>query len=296
MCKLTLGIIVGVAASAAALAQPAPHRAEFEVASIRPSAASGADQVAAGVHIDGAQVNCVAMSLKAYIGIAFDVKDYQVSGPDWLAGQRYNIAAKFADVSERAKFSEMVESLLEDRFGMKTHREKRDLPVYMVVVGKGGSKLKEVAADSASPGAADPGKPFEVTGSGSAAGININLGNGSVVSFANNHLEGRKLTMAQFTQYLAMFMDRPVMDGTDLKGKYDFSVELTPEDYRAMMIRAAVKQGVNLPPQALALLDQASSDSLVNTIESALGLKLDSRKAPTDMVVVDHIEKTPSDN
>ena len=75
------------------------------------------------------------------------------------------------------------------------------------------------------------------------------------------------------------------------------SIEMnfSPEDYRAMMIRAAVMAGVTMPPEALKLMDASSPDTLFSALEK-LGLNLESRKAPLDVVVIDHVEKSPSEN
>jgi uncharacterized protein (TIGR03435 family) len=101
--------------------------------------------------------------------------------------------------------------------------------------------------------------------------------------------------MTALADMLARFEDRPVVDMTDLKGNYDFTLECTPEDFRAMMIRSAIAAGVTLPPQALSLLDHASDGSLLDALQT-LGLKLEPRKAPVEMLVVDHAEKVPSEN
>jgi uncharacterized protein (TIGR03435 family) len=94
---------------------------------------------------------------------------------------------------------------------------------------------------------------------------------------------------------LSAFMDRPVVDMTDLKGKYDFVLELSPEDFRAMGIRSAMAAGIALPPQAIQMAEAASGDSLSSALDK-LALKLESRKAPLEVIVIDHAEKTPSDN
>ena len=90
-------------------------------------------------------------------------------------------------------------------------------------------------------------------------------------------------------------MDRPVVDMTDLKGSYDVALDVTEEDHRVMLIRAGVAAGVTLPPQALRLLDGASTPSLLDAIQK-LGLKLEARKAPLDVIVIDDARKTPTDN
>jgi uncharacterized protein (TIGR03435 family) len=90
-------------------------------------------------------------------------------------------------------------------------------------------------------------------------------------------------------------VDRPVVDMTGLTGKYDFTLQFTPEDYLAMTIRSAIVAGVSLPPEALKYLQGAGDESLFSSIET-LGLKLDPRKTPLEVLVVDQIDKTPTAN
>ena len=111
------------AASAVLLAQTPPARLEFEVASIKPSVATPASgQVHVGVQIDGAQFHCGYLSLKDYIRIAYKVKDYQVTGPDWIAQERFDIHAKLPARAPRDQVMEMLQTLLEQRFQLKMHR------------------------------------------------------------------------------------------------------------------------------------------------------------------------------
>jgi len=145
------------------------------------------------------------------------------------------------------------------------------------------------------PNAEDAKAPFTVTGGGNAQGVSVNLGRGSSYTFGNNKFEGKRLTTAMIAGNLERFMDRPIVDLTDLKGAYDITLDVTPEDYRAMLIHAAVAAGVSLPPEALRLLDGASLPSLFEALQK-VGLKLDARKAPLDMIVVDDGRKTPTDN
>ena len=93
---------------------------------------------------------------------------------------------------------------------------------------------------------------------------------------------------------LERFTDRPMMDLTELKGTYDFEFNVTPDDTQTLMIRAAINAGVQLPEQALRLLDNGG-----NPLEGAaeqLGLKLDSRRMPVEIIVIDQIQKTPTEN
>jgi uncharacterized protein (TIGR03435 family) len=261
------------------------------VASIKPSAPPSVGRIDVGLHIDGAMVRCSFLSLKEYIRMAYQVKDYQVLGPEWLASDRFDVAAKLPAGATRDQVREMVQSLLEDRFRLKLHRDHKEFPVYGLVVGKDGLKMKE----SAPPPDAAASVPVNITASGAHEGTTINLGNGASFTAADDRFEGTKLTMANTADLLARFADRPVVDMTGVKGRYDFTMQFSPDDFRAMRIRSALSAGVALPPRALKLLEESSGDALFAQVEK-LGLKLESRKAPLEVLVIDHIERTPTDN
>ena len=102
--------------------------------------------------------------------------------------------------------------------------------------------------------------------------------------------------MERIVDTLSRYADKPVVDmtGAPAAKYYDFSFDITADDYRTMLIRTAIKAGVSLPPEAVHMAD-ASTDSLTTAME-LVGLRLDSRKAPLDVMVVDHADKTPTDN
>jgi uncharacterized protein (TIGR03435 family) len=268
---------------------------QFEVASIKPSPPGPEATVNVGVHIDGAQVKCNYLSLKDYIRMAYDVKEYQVTGPEWIATERFDISAKLPEGAKKDQLRDMIKQLLADRFHLKLHKESKEFPVYGLIVAKGGSKLKESKADddSQATGLNTTGTA-NISASGNRDGVNISLGNGSFFGFANNRIEAKKLDMPRFAETIARFVDKPVVDMTGLTGRYDFSFELTPEDYNAMHVRSAISAGVILPPQAMRALE-ASGDSLHSGLQG-LGLKLDPRKAPLDVLVVDQADKVPTEN
>jgi uncharacterized protein (TIGR03435 family) len=273
---------------------------QFEVASIRPSAPPGGDHMDVGVHIDGSQVRVTALNLKDYIGAAYKVKLYQIQGPDWLGGERFDISAKLPAGATESQVPDMLKALLADRFKMKSHTETKDFPVYALSVAKGGLKMKESAVDPnaevGDPGESPKPKPAaNVSGSGGRGGVHIEYGGGSFFTMADQKFIARKLPMASFAELLARFEDKPVVDLTGLKGSYDFDLEFTPEDYMAMLIRSAIAAGVTMPPEALRALSGSSGDSLLNALEK-LGLKLETRKAPLEVLVIDHMEKAPTEN
>jgi len=164
----------------------------------------------------------------------------------------------------------------------------------MLTVGKGPLKLEEATSNS-DVDQDDPRGVVNATGSGSAAGVGVNLGHGSSYSLANNRFEARRLTMAQLAESLEPYANRPVVDMTGLKGRYDVAIDFTPEDFRAMMVRGAIARGVVLPPEALRALD-ASSDGALSDALQQVGLKLEARKAPLDVIVIDEALKTPTAN
>jgi uncharacterized protein (TIGR03435 family) len=275
-----------------AFGQAPPARLEFEVASVKPSTAPAmGSSVSIGVKINGAQMHISSLALKDYIRIAYRVKDYQVSGPDWITGERFEIDAKLPEGATREQVPDMLQSLLTDRFGLKLHRGSKEFPVYALVVASGGLKMKELPPDPADDAAA----PVDVVATGGPSGVTMNFGRGSTFNFADNKFEARKINMLSLADSLGRYMDRPIVDMTGLTGKYDFTLPLTTEDYRALLIRSAIAAGVSLPPEALRLLDGASDESL-HTALRTVGLKLEPRKAPLEVLLIDQIKKVPTEN
>ncbi len=287
-------VILPVVACVTGFGQAPQARVEFDVASVKTAPPIAAEQqVNVGVQVDGAQVHCSNCSLKECIQIAYRLKDYQVTGPDWLS-ERLQVDAKLPAGAKREQVPEMMQALLADRFGMKAHRETKELPVYAIAVAKGGLRIKESPPDpdADSAGAA---APVNVTGSGGRGGVSINLGGGSYYVFANNKFEAKKLTMAVLADSLTRYMDRPVVDMTGLTGKYDLTLQLTQQDYLGMLVRSAVGVGVSVSPEALRYMEGASDESLFSAMD-ALGLNLEPRKAPLELLVVDQVSKAPTAN
>jgi uncharacterized protein (TIGR03435 family) len=274
-------------ASLSAQAQP-----EFEVASIRPSA----EQVEKGVgrvQISGSQVRVSSLPLRDYVALAYELRINQIEAPDWLAQTRFDVAAKLPAGSSAEQVPQMLLKLLIDRFELKAHRSSKEFAVYALTPGSGGPKLKEAAVDPATVVSA-PGT-VNVAASGSAAGVSVDLGDGSYFSLVDNRLEIKTATMASVAETLTRLLDRPVIDSTRLTGRYNMVFELTPEDYNGTLIRSAINAGVVLPPQALRVLDTASLDPFSRGLEK-YGLSLESRRAPLDIVIVDSMRKVPTEN
>lgn len=309
---LTVGGLFGQA--------PAPALA-FEVATVRPAPPitdliqqlqSGKAKI--GMTVDGARVDMGFSSLADLIRIAYDVKPYQVQGPDWMAQQRFEIQAKIPEGVSQDKVPEMLKALLAERFKLTIHHDKKELPVYALIVGKNGAKLKESSTDPDAPipdssnglsigtekgqmKIAQDGKGGAVIqGGGQAGTTRVSMVNGGI------HLDMTKVKLSALVDTLTQLVDRPVLDMSALTGSYDITLELPVEDMQIIAQRQMAQLGIQLPGVGPAPganpADAASSPSgaaIFSAVEK-LGLKLDSRKAPVDTIVVDHLEKNPTDN
>jgi uncharacterized protein (TIGR03435 family) len=260
------------------------------VASIRPSAPDQ-NEVVVGVRITGAQLRINRWPLREYLAMAYRLRPQQISGPDSI-GSLYDISATIPAGVPQDKVPEMLQALFADRFQMKAHLEKRDAPVYALEVGKDGLKVKEAPLD---PAMATAPAATNVQGVGGNNVVSLDGGDGSSFTLTNNRVEVRRMTMERFAGLATRFLDRPLVDFTGLSGRYDLTLDVAPEDYTAMLVRAAVSQGVRLPPQALQAMNLGSLNPLKAGMETA-GFRLDARNAPLDFLVVDSISKTPTDN
>lgn len=285
--RVVRGLLLALLAGVSVLAQrPQP---EFEVASIRPSSPAVSS---GGVRMDGAQVHYAGFPFREYIARAYRVRPSQVIGPDWMSTARFDVDAKLPAGSTPAQLSDMLQALLSERFALKQHREQREMPMYALVIGKPPLRLKESARD---PDATPRNDALvNVTIAVGAAGTSVDLGQGSSYTLGGGKFEAKRMTAEMLASTLERYCDRPVVNMTGLAGTYDFLFEISPEDSQVIGIRAAVNAGIKLPPQALSLLD-SGGNPLIVAVEQ-LGLKLDDRKAPVDVLVVDDARRRPIEN
>ena len=180
----------------------AQTRPEFEVATIKPSAPQPIGQTNTRMDWNSERLNFSYVNLKQVIGQAYRVQQYQISGPGWLETERFDITAKLLPGSSSLQVAQMLQALLADRFKMTIHRETKELPVYALVVAKGGPKLKSSESDY---------------------GISSNSNRASRRVTA-------KATMERFAEFLSEETGRPVFDQTGLTGSYDFAIEWAVDD------------------------------------------------------------------
>ena len=307
-----------IAAVVAGFAQTPPLA--FEVATIKPAPSMQelAQQVQSGklklgMSVDGAQVNLGFVSLADLITMAYELKPYQLQGPDWMPQQHFAIQAKLPDGATEKQVPDMMKALLADRFKLTIHHDKKETGVYALIVGKDGPKLTP-ASDA--PEAPIPDSPNSVsidTGKGQMkmaqdgkGGMTIQNGDAGTIRVAAGpngvHMEMSKVTMPQLVDTLSRMVDKPVVDMTGLTGTYKFAMDLPLEDLLPLAQKNAAAAGIQLPAIPLAqgtgAADAASTPGGAGVFQSVekLGLKLDSRKAPVDIIVVDRLEKNPTDN
>ena len=210
----------------------------FEVASINearpPSTIENiqAAQFHIGISIDGSRADYGFMSLADLIPYAFRVQPHQVSGPSWMNETRWDILAKIPQGQPAGRAPEMMQNLLAERFKLSMHRQNREQSVYALVVGKSGLQIKRAAVEEE----VARGR-FNVESN--RDGVAISGGAAGVVRMAPSpnggiQMQMAKITMAALADRLTQFMDRPVVDATDLKGDYQVSLDLPREAMNGM--------------------------------------------------------------
>ncbi len=294
----------GLLLSRACLSDKPPDSLTFEVASVKrtPPPEPGA-RVFFGPPRGGpgtsdpGQITWTNAALMGILQTAYDVQIFQVTAPDWMGTERYDIVAKVPAGATKAQVNVMWQNLLKDRFGMMLHHESKEFPVDELTIAKGGSKLKETSDPNIEPLTPVGGPPKfdknglpEMNGSGAIVTISLNANNPTA------RMVGKGLPLPDIATRLANLLRRPVIDKTGLTGKYDFTLEYAPD-----------LAGIPLPPPPPGAAGPVSAGpadnnasvpptSIASAVEKQLGLKLTSTKGKLDVIVVDRAEKTPTAN
>jgi uncharacterized protein (TIGR03435 family) len=197
--------------------------------------------------------------------MAYGIRRYQLVAPDWMSTTRFNITARVPAGSTTDEYRLMLQGLLAERFKLTLHHEQKEVQIAGLVVGKNGPKLKESAPDSTPPveDGLQPPSPRAGPPPGYHGAVNLNL---------------PKISMERFAALLSGLYDQPVINGTGLTGRYDVT------------LHALVGPNPPSPDAANAPLP------LIDAVQEQLGLKLVSKKSLVDILVVDHMEKTPTEN
>jgi uncharacterized protein (TIGR03435 family) len=242
---------------------PADADPSFDVATIKPNASGAASlqQLTTNGH------NFVIRngSLGDLISFAYNVQIKQIVGaPGWFDEDRYDVAATQDQdgLASDKQLRGMVRKMLEDRFKLTVHHEKRELPAFVLTVGKSGQKLT----------------PTQVKGP--LPGMGFGRTDGGVLLRVNNG------TLDDLTDFLqSAVLDKPVVNHTDIPGRFDIGIKFMPDD----------SEFKGHPPKVTETDTTETAPSLFDAIEQQLGLKLSAEKADVDVIAIDHVDK-PSPN
>ncbi len=250
----------------------------FEVASVKPAIPLGpmgmqADQKGGPGTSDPGIFICQNCTLYWVLADAYKIHSYDFSGPDWLQSARFDFSAKIPAGTTKEDFQKMIANLLTERFKMALHRETRQLEVYEMTVAKGKPKFKEATPKEASNGSVSSG-PLKRD----AEGFPI-LKPGTSMAIVPGHarLQSEDQTMVWFAEMLSNQLQSPIHDATGLTAKYDFVFSWSWEE--------------NAPGAR-----EAAAADIVSQLPAQLGLKLERKKGPVEVLVLDHMEKTPTAN
>ena len=239
----------------------ADAKAVFEVATIKPSNPAAQGKL---FTIKGRQVLTINTSLADVITLAYGLHVRQIVGaPSWVESDKYDITGQpeGQGMPNQNQMREMLRALVEDRFKLTTHREKRELPAYALVVAPGGPKMTK---NDSNPNGL-PGLLLRGLG---------------VLPVTN-------ATMADFAGVMQLaVLDRPVVDRTGLQGRYDFTLTWTPDETQFASF------GVRIPPPSGAA---DAPPVLFTAVQEQIGLKFESVRAPVEVLVIDRVER-PSEN
>ncbi len=262
------GLATALVAAGLLAAQPAP---EFEVASIRQVPHSKARFRVGEPSLDlvGGRLT-TQDSLKGLIEVALDVRGHQIAGPPWLDADTFLVEAKAPSETGTDQTRLMCLALLRERFHLTFHREQRLLSVDALLPAKGGPKLRS-AADADNSAAA-------------AKAANKNKSKpGRIIS--------SRATMTWLTDALARQLGRPVVDNTGISGEYRILLDWTPGAGEVVSDKPAKTK-----PGDSTAKKKESAPSIFTAIQEQLGLRLVARKALADVVVIDHVDRTPTEN
>ena len=267
----------------------APPAYTWDVVSVKPS--TGAGRGGNSNMPDGFSMHGGVMTNLIFSAYALNYPEQIVGAPAWLGSEKFDVDVKMDStvMDELQKMSpddrlaarrQMTRALLADRFKLVVHHETREFQVYTLIIAKGGVKMKE-----AKPGDTYP-NGFKLPGGrgGGAGSMLFQMGPSGVMITAQAE------PLAQLIGTISREVGKIVLDKTGLTANYDYVFQYTPENFRPRtdLTEPSPGSGMVLPPDFGMI-------SIFTAVQEQLGLKLESVKAPIDVIVIDHVER-PSGN
>ena len=284
----------------AAQSQTASVTPTFEVASVKPAQ----PPTGGGMYVSNnggpgtpspERYTAENMDFAGLVMYAYDIKRFQISGPDWMRTERYNVNAVVLPHASKEEFRGMLQNLLAERFALKVHWETREMPIYELTIARGGPKLEETKPDSPTDAeqavAKSPPKPgrspdgFPPLPEGTApVMMTVSTKDGPAIA-----MRGHDETADGIASTLSHQVNVPVRDATGLKGRYDFTLYWLIRPIRPLISAASADPNGSLTPEP-----DSPGPTLLVAIQQQLGLKLEPKKGAVPILVVDRVEKKPT--
>jgi uncharacterized protein (TIGR03435 family) len=240
----------------------------FEVASVKRSGPASVRNFEGGPGTrDPGQITCTKASMNDLLAHAYGVEFFQISGPAWFSSETetYDLHAKVPPGTTKEQSKLMMQNLLAERFHLSLHHVSKEFPAYQIVVAKSGVKFNEAASGSIQPKEGFP----ELPPGRAAATTAHSAGHARLAA----HLEPISVLISM----VRLSASQPIVDKTGLTGLYDFYLHFDPTPLAA-------------EPR------EDAAPSLQVALEQQLGLKLEAKKLPFDVLVIDGAEKIPTEN
>jgi bla regulator protein BlaR1 len=290
---VAFGLIHAAPTRAASQSQDMPARAlAYESVSIKASPTQPDKSANAKTNVffrpDG--FTGKSMPMQMLIREAYGVQNYQITGaPEWITSEMFDVdlkagkstgdeLQKLSPEQRKLEQQRMLQALLADRLNLTLHRETKDLPIYELVIATDGPKLQK----------AKPGDTYSngLKGPGGEPGIGVLL-----ITGREGPIKGQGVSITSLVNLLSFRLGRTVIDETGLLGNYDFTLQWAPDSAQPAIPNGAEAgtQAGNTKPS----LD-SSTPAILTAIQEQLGLRLESREGPTEILVIDHVE-APTD-
>jgi uncharacterized protein (TIGR03435 family) len=274
-----LNVLILSAGLSAAQDPSTPLR--FEAASIRPSAPGGPP--ISGTTIQANRLRALNTTLLAlirsvYYAAGFISENQFIAGPDWIRTERWEINAVAATAPTRLQFNDMLRQLLADRFKVRVRRERRELPLFALLLARDdrrlGPGLTSVTVDCAayqdafnrlqSGARPEPGVPLQPTTCDTLTRSGPQ----------GTHVVGKAVELSTLARMLTSYFDAPVLDRTGLSGQYDYELKFVPDPL---------------------LTPTADAVSLATALREQLGLRVERRQEPQEVLVIESAERPTAD-
>jgi bla regulator protein blaR1 len=252
-------VTIGLLIASPIHSQLATGRPQFETASVKPSNSEDRRPL---FNIKPELFRASNVTVNRLIQVAYGIESFQVAGgPAWVGSDLFDITAKPEAPAKPDQLNLMLQSLLAERFQLAIRRETREAPGYALVLSKSGPKFRDAKEPDGRP----------------------------VIRIRRGSVEAQATGMVALAGLLSSLVSRPVVDKTGLSGKYDLKLEWTPDENQTAMLQA-----MRVPEGTAPAPDQVGA-SLFTALQEQLGLRLESQKAPVEILAIERIAK-PSAN